>query len=116
MWNIDLVFSELKKQKENGKSQRGLAEHCGVAEQQVPDWKRGRIKNSWTLYLPKIAEYIGAPIEAFNDEREYIKNPPTVSGEGKVDEELISLLCQLNQEELLLVDSYVKLILSAHKE
>lgn len=91
-----------------------LATVLGISGNNISDWKSGRNK-SYRQYLPQIATYYGVSLDWLTGLSD-IKNPPVVSDEGKLNEELVNLLCQLNPEELKLVDSYVKLILSAHKE
>lgn len=94
-----------------------LADFLGIQGNNITNWKAGR-SDAYKKYLPQIAAYYGVSLDwlsGLSDEKG-IKNPPAVSDEGKLNEELISLLCQLDQEELKLVDSYVRLILSAHKE
>lgn len=94
-----------------------LATVLGISGNNISDWKSGRNK-SYRQYLPQIASHYGVSLDwlsGLSDEKS-IKNPPAASDEGKLNEELVNLLCQLNPEELRLVDSYVRLILSAHKE
>lgn len=91
-----------------------LASVLNIAPNSITNWKNGHSK-SYTKYLPQIAAYYDVSLDWLTGLSD-IKNPPAVSDEGKLNEELVNLLCQLNPEELKLVDSYVKLILSAHKE
>lgn len=101
MWNIDLVFKELKKQKSNGKTQRGLAEFCGIEEQKVSDWKAKRIRIAWLEYIPKIAEYLNVPPSTFNDAYETEK-PVTISDDGQREiYEIVRQLSPENREKLL---------------
>ena len=97
----------------HGSSQE-LVRAIDATKNAVTEWKSGRSK-SYRQYLPQIAAYYGVSLDWLTGLSD-IKNPPAVSDEGKLNEELVNLLCQLNPEELKLVDSYVRLILSAHKE
>lgn len=58
MVNVDLIFRLLKEQ---GKTQKDLADAIGASTGNVTDWKRGRTKPS-AQSLPKIADYLDVPI------------------------------------------------------
>lgn len=90
-----------------------LADFLGIQGNNITNWKAGR-SDAYKKYLPQIAAYYGVSLDwlsGLSDEKG-IKNPPAVSDEGKLNEELISLLCQMNQDQLDQAESFLKWLLS----
>ena len=61
---IGRVVAELRAQK---KSQLELAQHLGVTQNVITDWKSGRIK-SYTKYIHGIADFLGVSVEYLKGE------------------------------------------------
>ena len=61
---IGRVVAELRAQK---KSQLALAQHLGVTQNVITDWKSGRIK-SYTKYIHGIADFLDVSVEYLKGE------------------------------------------------
>lgn len=59
MDTIDKIMSELK---QKGISQKELAGHLGINQNNVTEWKAGR-SSSYMKYLPSIAEFLGVSVD-----------------------------------------------------
>ena len=75
---IGRVVAELRAQK---KSQLELAQHLGVTQNVITDWKSGRIK-SYTKYIHGIADFLGVSVEYLKGETDEKRKPP-VNDEGR---------------------------------
>lgn len=73
---IERIVSELRAQK---KSQLELAQHLGVTQNVVTDWKSGRIK-SYTKYIHGIAGFLGVSVEYLRGETDIKEKPPVIDG------------------------------------
>lgn len=67
------IVAELRSQK---KSQLELAQHLGVTQNVVTDWKSGRIK-SYTKYIHGIADFLGVSVEYLRGETDEKRKSPT---------------------------------------
>lgn len=70
------IVAELRSQK---KSQLELAQHLGVTQNVVTDWKSGRIK-SYTKYIHGIADFLGVSVEYLRGETDEKGKPPVTDG------------------------------------
>ena len=76
---IERIVAELRAQK---KSQLELAQHLGVTQNVVTDWKSGRIK-SYTKYIHGIADFLGVSVAYLKGETDEKRKPP-VNDEGQM--------------------------------
>lgn len=91
-------------------AKKELCDAINIKPNTVTEWEKGRSK-SYPKYAPQIAAYYGVSLDWLTGLSD-IKNPPAVSDEGKLNEELISLLCQMNQDQLDQAESFLKWLLS----
>ena len=69
---IGRVVAELRAQK---KSQLELAQHLGITQNVITDWKSGRIK-SYTKYIHGIADFLGVSVEYLKGETDEKRKSP----------------------------------------
>lgn len=103
--------------KENGDFQHGalktFANSIGLKSGNlISDWIKGR-SESYKNYLYEISSKYGVSVEWLKGETD-IKNPPSLTAEGQLTEELISRLVSLTPEELSKVDAFVQGLLASH--
>lgn len=103
--------------KENGDFQHGalktFANSIGLKSGNlISDWIKGR-SESYKNYLYEISSKYGVSVEWLKGETD-IKNPPSLTTEGQLNEELISRLVSLTPEELSKVDAFVQGLLASH--
>lgn len=73
---IERIVAELRLQK---KSQLELAQHLGVTQNVITDWKSGRIK-SYTKYIHGIADFLGVSVAYLKGETDVKEKPPVIDG------------------------------------
>lgn len=78
----------------------------------VSMWENGT-STSYLKKLHQIAAQYNVSVEWLKGETD-IKNPPSLTAEGQLNEELISRLVSLTPEELAKVDAFVQGLLASH--
>lgn len=64
--SVQIILSLLQ---DKGLKQKDLANHLGVNQSAIADWKKGKTK-SYMRYLPQIAEFLNVPIDSIVDKSE----------------------------------------------
>lgn len=105
MSTIDIICDLLEKQ---NKSQKDLADYLGIGKNRITDWKAGRIQ-SYTKYLPQIAEYFGVTIDYLLG-----NSPREVSSPLPAD--LAELIETFSDEEMEELRSYVRFLISKREK
>ena len=105
MSTIDIICDLLEKQ---NKSQKDLADYLGIGKNRITDWKAGRIQ-SYTKYLPQIAEYFGVTIDYLLG-----NSPREVSSPLPAD--LAELIQTFSDEEMEELRSYVRFLISKREK
>ncbi len=73
---IERIVAELRSQK---KSQLELAQHLGITQNVITDWKSGRIK-SYTKYIHGIADFLGVSVDYLLGKTDEKGKPPVIDG------------------------------------
>ena len=60
--NLSVLDKIIALLKEQGKKQKDLTDYLGITKNVFTDWKSGRI-NSYTKYLPQIADFFGVSVD-----------------------------------------------------
>ena len=105
MSTIDIICDLLEKQ---NKSQKDLADYLGIGKNRITDWKAGRIQ-SYTKYLPQIAEYFGVTIDYLLG-----NSPREVSSPLPAD--LAELIETFSDEEMEELRSYVRFLINKREK
>lgn len=105
MSTIDIICDLLEKQ---NKSQKDLADYLGIGKNRITDWKAGRIQ-SYTKYLPQIAEYFGVTIDYLLG-----NSPREVSSPLPAD--LAELIETFSDEEMEELRCYVRFLISKREK
>lgn len=66
MDSVQIILSLLQ---DKGLKQKDLANHLGINQSAIADWKKGKTK-SYMRYLPQIAEFLNVPIDSIVDSNE----------------------------------------------
>ncbi len=118
---LKTVFSENLKRymKRNKMNTADLANALSIPFSTVSDWVHGR-KYPRMDKVQMVADFFGIMKSDLTEEPasyqpiEKEEALPTVSDEERLDQELITRLCQLTPEELEKVDAFVQGILASH--
>ncbi len=114
MWTKEEIGRVIKESRiDAGLTQKQVADALNRPQNTISAWEVGRAQpDANTLFM--LFQVLGRSVdEAFGFSSEQKKEPPTISDEERLDQEIISRLVQLTPEELEKVDAFVQGLLAA---
>ncbi len=104
---LNNIIKELSIQ---SKKQKDLCEHLGVGKQAFSDWKSGK-SNSYTKYLPQIADYFGVSVDYLLGKEETVPASPLDDNK----KELFDHIDRMTADQLEQLKSYAKFLIDSRK-
>lgn len=114
MWTKEEIGRVIKESRlDAGLTQKQVADALNRPQNTISAWEVGRAQpDANTLFM--LFQVLGRSVdEAFGFSSGQKKEPPTISDEERLDQEIISRLIQLTPEELEKVDAFVQGLLAA---